>query len=160
MRIANCIERNNCARVNRIFTAPRAIRELSTGQYERKERRTNQAGIFIGNITGTKVFIRALGDVVTSIFVNLIEVLGKMANGSCAESAVTCTRLDSECDRYESSMCLRVGTRILLLCSFFSYIFLNILCSKHNRANVWNIINIWILFLKVSLFSKTNFYIN
>lgn len=50
----------------------------------------NQAGIFIGSITDTKVFIRALGDVVTSVFVNLIEVLGKMANGPCAESAVTC----------------------------------------------------------------------
>lgn len=37
------------------------------------------------------MFIRALGDVVTSIFVNLIEVPGKMANGPCAESAVTCT---------------------------------------------------------------------
>lgn len=120
MRIAyNCIERNNCARVNRIFITLRAIRESSTGQYERKERRTNQAGIFIGNITGTKVFIRALGNVVTSIFVNLIEVPGKMASGSCAESAVTCTRLGSECDRYESSMYLRVGTRILLLCTFF-----------------------------------------
>ena len=79
MRIAyNCIEKNNCARVNRIFITPRAIRESSMGPYERKERRTNQAGIFIGNITDPKVFIRALGDVVTSIFVNLIEVLGKM----------------------------------------------------------------------------------
>lgn len=96
MRIAyNWIEKNNCARVNRIFITPRAIRESSTGPYEGKERRTNQVGIFIGNIIDTKVFIRALGDVVTSIFVNLIEVLGKMATRSCAESAVTCIRPDS-----------------------------------------------------------------
>lgn len=122
-------------RVNRIFITPRAIRESSTGQYERKERRTNQVGIFIGNITGTKVFIRALGDVVTSIFVNLIEVPSKMASGSCAESAVTCTRLDFKCDRYKSSMYLRVGTRILL-CIFFLCIFLNILCFEHNTLNV------------------------
>lgn len=146
MRIAyNCIERNNCARVNQIFITPRAIRESSTGQYELKEMRTNQAGIFIGNITGTKVFIRALGDVVTSIFVNLIEVPGKMVNGSCAESAVTCTRLGSECDRYESSMYLRVGTRRLLLCAFF--LFFSIFSARSTTNRMPNIINIWIFFI-------------
>jgi len=143
-RIAyNCIERNNCATVNWIFITPRAIRESSMGQYERKERRTNQAGIFIGNITGTKVFIRALGDVVTSIFVNLIEVPDKMANGSCAESAVTCTRLGFECGRYESSLYLRVGTRILLLCTFFLYTFFSIFSARSTTNQIYRILSIF-----------------
>lgn len=45
--IHNCIGGNNWARVNRIFIMLRAIRELSTDQYKRKEERVNQAGIFI-----------------------------------------------------------------------------------------------------------------
>jgi len=113
------------------------------GQYERKERRTNQAGIFIGNITGTKVFIRVLGDVVTSIFVNLIEVPDKMANGSCAKSAVTCTRLGFECGRYESSLYLRVGTRILLLCTFFLYTFFSIFSAPSTTNQIYRILSIF-----------------
>lgn len=121
----NCIEGNNCDRVNRIFITSHAIRESSTDQYERKERRTNQAGIFIDSITNTKVFIRALGNVVTSIFVNLIEVPGKMANGPCAESAVTCTNsVSNVIDTEAAYIGTYIGTCIYVYysVSFFSSI--------------------------------------